>query len=117
LSPAFNYTYESIFYEARVSFDEGRQIKEAENHNGEFKKIFLEKMRTSKCFATNDSKMENKPFVGFTSSIDINDGCSRKFRIAKILSTFTVKALAIGVWEPSTVNLALANHSLETISC
>jgi hypothetical protein len=25
---AFNYTYESLFYEARVSFDEGRQRKQ-----------------------------------------------------------------------------------------
>jgi hypothetical protein len=40
---AFNYTYESMFYEARVSFEEGIQIKEAENHNEEFKKIFVEK--------------------------------------------------------------------------
>jgi hypothetical protein len=41
------------------------------------------------------SKLENKPFVGFTS-IDINDGRSRKFRIAKMTSTFTAEALAIG---------------------
>jgi hypothetical protein len=40
--PAFNYTYESLFYEARV--DEGRQIKEAKDHNEEFKKIFLERI-------------------------------------------------------------------------
>jgi hypothetical protein len=92
---SFNYTYESMFYEARVSFEEGRQIKEAENHNVEFKKILLEKMRTSKYFATDGSKMENKPFVGFVS-IDINDSRSRKFRIAKIASTFTAEALAIG---------------------
>jgi hypothetical protein len=92
--PAFNYTYESIFYESRVSFNKGRQIKEAD-HNQEFKKILLEKMRTSKCFATDGSKMENKPRVGF-ASIDINDGRSRKFRIAKIASTFTAVALAIG---------------------
>jgi hypothetical protein len=39
--------------------------------------------------------MENKPFVGF-ASIDINDGRGRKFRIAKIASTFTAEALAIG---------------------
>jgi hypothetical protein len=52
-------------------------------------------MRTSQYFATDGSKMENKPFVGF-ASIDINDGRSWKFRIAKIASTFTAKALAIG---------------------
>jgi hypothetical protein len=28
---AYNYTYESLFYKARLSFDEGRQIKEAED--------------------------------------------------------------------------------------
>jgi hypothetical protein len=39
--------------------------------------------------------MENKPFVAF-ASIDINDGRSWKFRIAKIASTFTAEALAIG---------------------
>jgi hypothetical protein len=52
-------------------------------------------MRISKCFATEGSKMENKPFVGF-ASIDVNDGRSRKFRITKIASTFTAEALAIG---------------------
>jgi hypothetical protein len=36
--PAFNYTYKSLFYEAGVSFDEGRQINEAKDHNKEFKK-------------------------------------------------------------------------------
>jgi hypothetical protein len=40
-------------------------------------------------------KMENRPFVGF-ASIDINDGRNTKFWIAKIASTFTVEALAIG---------------------
>jgi hypothetical protein len=54
--PAFNYTYKNLFYKARVSFDEGRQIKEAEDHNEEFKKIFEERMRISKCFATDGSK-------------------------------------------------------------
>jgi hypothetical protein len=40
--PAFNYTYESLFNKVRIFFDEGRQIKEAEDHE-EFKKIFHEK--------------------------------------------------------------------------
>jgi hypothetical protein len=40
------------------------------------------------------SKMEDKPFAGFMST-DIKDGHSRKFRIAKIASTFTAEALAI----------------------
>jgi hypothetical protein len=35
---AFNYKYESLFYETRVSFDEGGQIKEEEGHKKEFKK-------------------------------------------------------------------------------
>jgi hypothetical protein len=52
-------------------------------------------VRTSKCFAIDGSKMENKPFIGF-ASIDISDGISWKFRIAKIASTFTVEAQAIG---------------------
>jgi hypothetical protein len=52
-------------------------------------------MRTSKCFARDGSKMEDKPFVGF-ASIDISDGISRKFRISKIASTFNAKAQAIG---------------------
>jgi hypothetical protein len=52
-------------------------------------------MRTSICFATDGSKTENKPFVGF-ASIDINDGRSKKFRIAKLASTFTEEALSIG---------------------
>jgi hypothetical protein len=50
-------------------------------------------MRTSK-FATDSSKTEDKRFVGF-ALIDIKDGHSRKFRIAKIASTFTAEALAI----------------------
>jgi hypothetical protein len=51
-------------------------------------------MRTSKCFATDGSKMENKPFVGF-AAIDIGDGISWKFRIGKTESTFTAEALEI----------------------
>jgi hypothetical protein len=35
---AFSYTYKSLFYKARVSFNEGRQIREAEAHNEELKK-------------------------------------------------------------------------------
>jgi hypothetical protein len=62
-SPAFNYTYESLFYETRISFDEGRQIKVAEDHREELKESFQEKMRASKCFATDSSNMENKSFV------------------------------------------------------
>jgi hypothetical protein len=53
---AFNYTYESLFYEARVSLDEGRQIKEAKDHNEEFNTIFQERM-ISKCFTMDGSKM------------------------------------------------------------
>jgi hypothetical protein len=41
-----------------------------------------------------DSKMGNKPFLGF-ASVDISDGIRRKFRIAKTASTFTAEALAI----------------------
>jgi hypothetical protein len=40
---AFNYTYESLFYESRVFFDEGRQIKKAEDCNEELKKMFTKK--------------------------------------------------------------------------
>jgi hypothetical protein len=43
-------------HEARIYFDEGRPIKEAKDHNEEFKNIFLERLRTSKCFATDGSK-------------------------------------------------------------
>jgi hypothetical protein len=57
--------------------------------------IFQERMRTSKCFAMDGSKMEDKPFVGFAST-DIKDGCSRKFIIAKTVSTFMAEALATG---------------------
>jgi hypothetical protein len=39
--------------------------------------------------------MENKPFVGFLA-IGISDAISWKFRIAKIASTFTAEALAVG---------------------
>jgi hypothetical protein len=52
-------------------------------------------MRSSKCFAKDGSKMENKPIAGF-ASIDISDGISWKFRISKIPSTLTTEALAIG---------------------
>jgi hypothetical protein len=44
---AFNYTYKSLYYEARVSFDERRQINEMKDHNEEFKKKFHEKKRTT----------------------------------------------------------------------
>jgi ribonuclease HI len=52
-------------------------------------------MRTSKYFATDGSKMEDKLFVGF-ASIDIKDGRSMKSGISKIASTFTTEALSIG---------------------
>jgi hypothetical protein len=39
--------------------------------------------------------MENTQFVGFAST-NINDNTGWKFRIAKVKSTFTVEALAIG---------------------
>jgi hypothetical protein len=93
--PAFNYIYESLFYEVRVSFDEGRQIKEPREHNEEFKKIFQEKKSTSKCFAKDGSKMKDKQFVGLTS-IDIKDSRSIKFRIFMMAFTFTAEAPAIG---------------------
>jgi hypothetical protein len=54
-SQSFNpihYAYESLFYEAMVSFDEGRQIKKVEDHDEEFQKILHKKMR-----ATDGSKM------------------------------------------------------------
>jgi hypothetical protein len=44
---------------------------------------------TSKFFVTGSSEMENKPFIGFESR-DIIEGINWKFRIAKIVSTFTV---------------------------
>jgi hypothetical protein len=42
--------------------------------------------------------MEHKPFVGFVSIgiSDVNDGIGWKFRIARVASTFTAEALAIG---------------------
>jgi hypothetical protein len=46
-------------------------------------------------FRNGNSKMENKPFVGFAAK-DISDGISWKFRITKIASTFTAEVLAIG---------------------
>jgi hypothetical protein len=52
-------------------------------------------MRTSKCFATDSSKMEDTPFIGF-AAIHISDGIFWKFRIANIAFTFTAEALAIG---------------------
>jgi hypothetical protein len=70
---AFDYTYESLFYEARVLFSEGRQIQEAEDHDKEFKKISHKKMRTCKCFTMDSSKMESEPFIGFTLG-DIRNG-------------------------------------------
>jgi hypothetical protein len=52
--PPFDHTYESLFYKARVSFVEGRQIKEAEDHEEQFKKISQKRIRTSKYFAKDD---------------------------------------------------------------
>jgi hypothetical protein len=39
-------------------------------------------MGTSKCFATEASKMEDKPFIEI-ALIDIKDGCIMKFRISR----------------------------------
>jgi hypothetical protein len=44
------------------AFDVGRKIKVAKDHNEELKKIFQERMRTSKCFPTDGSQMEDKPY-------------------------------------------------------
>jgi hypothetical protein len=43
--------------------------KEAKTHNEKFKKIFQDRMRTSKYFDTDGSKMEDKPFVVFASIV------------------------------------------------
>jgi ribonuclease HI len=80
-------------------------------------------MRTSKCFATDGSKMENKPNVGFTT-IDINDGFSWKLKTAKLASTFTAEALAIGEtleiikknWEQNFVIFSDSERVLKRIS-
>jgi uncharacterized protein YjhX (UPF0386 family) len=50
-----------MFHSSRTSFDEGRQMKEAEDHD-ELKKN-TKKIISSKCFARDGSKMENKPFI------------------------------------------------------
>jgi hypothetical protein len=102
---------------------EGR--KEAKDHNEELKK-FHEKMRTLKCFATDDSKLENKPFVGFAETlVDISDGISWEFRIAKLASTFTAEPLAIGEtleiiekigWQQNFVNFSDSESVLKEIS-
>jgi hypothetical protein len=58
--------------------------------------------------------MEDKPFVRF-ASIHIKDGHSRKIRIAKIVSTFTVEALAIGrITEKTDFRLSDNGQSPET---
>jgi hypothetical protein len=53
-------------------------------------------MRTSKCFTTNVSKMESKQFEGIAAK-NVSGGIRWKIRIAKIASTFTVEARAIGL--------------------
>jgi hypothetical protein len=69
-------------------------------------------MRASKYFAKDGSKMENKPFVGF-AVIDISDGNSWIFRIAKIASTFTAEALTtvetIDIFEKKRLGAKLRN--------
>jgi hypothetical protein len=51
-------------------------------------------MKTSKCFAMDGSKIEKKPIVECVP-IDIINGSSKKFRIAKIAFIFTAEALAL----------------------
>jgi hypothetical protein len=73
-----------------------RQTQEgSRGSQGGIQENFPQKIRTSKCFATDGSKMENKSFVGFPL-IDTGDGIRLRFRIPKIPSTFTAEALAIG---------------------
>jgi hypothetical protein len=55
------------------SFHTGRQIRKQKTTTGNSKNNFHENMGTSKCFATYDSKLENKPVVRF-ASIDVTDG-------------------------------------------
>jgi hypothetical protein len=69
---------------------EGRQIKQVEDQRRIPKKENHKQMRTSKCFATDGSKVETKPFIGFVT-LDISDGISWKFR-----AHIKREALAIG---------------------
>jgi hypothetical protein len=46
LSPGLQLHIRNLFYEARISFYEGRQIEEAEDHNEEFKKKKKKKLES-----------------------------------------------------------------------
>jgi hypothetical protein len=65
--------------------------KYTQDYNEEPKNIFQEKMRTSKYFATEGSKMKKKIIHRFCS-----DGINYKFGIVKTESTFTAEGPTVG---------------------
>jgi hypothetical protein len=58
-----NTNYESLIYKAKVSFNEGEEIKKSSDKNEAFKRIFNDKLEETICYFTDGS-----PICGFCIS-------------------------------------------------
>jgi len=59
-----NTHYGSLIYKAKVSFNEGEEIKKSSDKNETFKRTLKDKLEETIYF-TDGSKQNNHPFVGF----------------------------------------------------
>jgi hypothetical protein len=81
-------------YKAKVSIEEGVDIKNSLDCNGEFLCRFEDALKNSTCFATDSSKRVGKSFTGYVL-LDIKQEASEKHGTLNIVSIFTAEGLAI----------------------
>jgi hypothetical protein len=89
-----NTHYGSLVYKAKVSFNEGEEIKKSSDKNEAFKRIFKDKLEETICYFTDGSKQNNHPFVGF-AYLRCNDKIICRERTCKFASIFSEETVAI----------------------
>jgi hypothetical protein len=90
----YNYLYDGMMYKAKVSIEEGVDIKNSLDCKGEFPCRFDDALKTSTCFTKDGSKREGKSFTGY-ALLDIKQDASEKHRTLNIAYIFTAERLAI----------------------
>jgi ribonuclease HI len=88
-----NTYYGSLIYKAKLSFNEGEEIKKLDK-NEVFKRIFKDKLEETICYFTDGSKNNNHPFVGF-AYLQCNDKIICRERTCKFASIFSGETMAI----------------------
>jgi ribonuclease HI len=89
-----NTNYERLRYKAKVSFDEGEEIKKSSDKNETFKRTFKDKLEETVCYFTDGSKQDNYSFVGF-AYLRGTDKIICRERTCKFASTFSGGTMAI----------------------